>query len=275
MVNGVSCNALVDTGCTKSIAHVTMCPGWTKHNVYVTTVSGEQYLCEGTGVVRVQLPSGVSACVEILVVTTKPLNFNFILGMDGVRAFKGVTVRAPNNVKLGVEESKHYGTVAAQLNHMIEERDFAVTYDAAARKWTVSWKWCNDTENPCLVNTTSEYRIKPDIREEYERELLQWIEDGWLISYDEKLHGPPKGTIPLMAVIQQNKGNKVRPVLDFRELNSYLTPHTADADVCSEKIREWRRYGKDVGLIDLRKAYLQIHVDSTLWPYQTVVFRGK
>lgn len=27
VVNGVSCNALVDTGCTKSIAHVTMCPG--------------------------------------------------------------------------------------------------------------------------------------------------------------------------------------------------------------------------------------------------------
>ena len=63
------------------------------------------------------------------------------------------------------------------------------------------------------------------------------------IPYDESVHGKVKGTIPLMAVIQPKK-DKVRPVMDFRELNTHLGPHTADADVCSEKIREWRRCGK-------------------------------
>ena len=97
--------------------------------------------------------------------------------------------------------------------------------------------------------------------------------NGWLQPYDEERHGPAKGTIPLMAVLNRNK-DKVRPVLDFRQLNCHLDAHTADADVCAEKLREWRRRGTTTALIDLRKAYLQIHVDESMWPYQTVVFHG-
>ena len=48
---------------------------------------------------------------------------------------------------------------------------------------------------------------------------------------------PPKGLIPLMAVIQQNK-QKVRPVLDYRELNDHVDPFTARADISTEKLRE-------------------------------------
>ena len=77
-----------------------------------------------------------------------------------------------------------------------------------------------------------------------------------------------------MAVIQKNKG-KVRPVLDYRELNTHLETHTADADVCASKLREWRRMGCNVVVLDLRKAYLQIRVHRSLWPYQTVLFRGQ
>ena len=38
-----------------------------------------------------------------------------------------------------------------------------------------------------------------------------------------------------MAVLNRNK-EKVRPVLDFRQLNSNVDAHTADADVCAEKL---------------------------------------
>ena len=274
-MDGVSCDALVDTGCTKSIAHVSMCSRWTRKDVCVTTVSGERYSCQGTSVVNVQLPSGVYAFVEVLVVSTRPLNFNFILGMNGVSAFRGVTVRTPSDVRFGVEECAMSSAVAdVATDYVIDEKDFTVTYDVAAKKWTLSWKWCDGQEPPCLVNTTSEYQIRPEARQEYEHELSQWIADGWLVPHDEKHHGPVKGTIPLMAVVQRNK-EKVRPVLDFRELNSHLSLHTAEADVCSEKIREWRRHGQKTALLDLRKAYLQIHVHPSLWPYQTVMFKGK
>ena len=60
-------------------------------------------------------------------------------------------------------------------------------------------------------------------------------------------------------------------MLDYRELNQYLRPHTADADVCCEELRRWRRHGDRVAVIDLKKAFLQLHVDPALWAYQTVV----
>ena len=63
--------------------------------------------------------------------------------------------------------------------------------------------------------------------------------------------------------MQTNKDN-VRPVMDYREFNEHLDSHTAAADVCSEKIREWRRFGQNVSLLDLKDAYLQIHASESL-----------
>lgn len=85
-----------------------------------------------------------------------------------------------------------------------------------------------------------------------------------LIPYEESVHGPVRGTIPLMAVVQKNKKNFF-PLLEFHELNSYLDAHTGEADVCVETIRNWRRQGQRVALVDLRKAYLQIQVQPLLW----------
>ena len=103
-VDGTSCDALVDTGCTQSIAHVSMCSHWKREDVSVMTVSGKKHRCEGTGMVCVQLRSGASAFVEVLV-STKPMNFSFILGMDVVTAFRGVTVRTPNDVQFGADNT--------------------------------------------------------------------------------------------------------------------------------------------------------------------------
>ncbi|KFD64581.1 hypothetical protein M514_13014 [Trichuris suis] len=62
-----------------------------------------------------------------------------------------------------------------------------------------------------------------------------------------------KGLIPLMAVIQRRK-NKVRPVMDFQELNGYIGTYTAHADVCVDKVRQWRRQGVNLAMVDLNKA---------------------
>lgn len=77
-----------------------------------------------------------------------------------------------------------------------------------------------------------------------------------------------------MAVIQENK-KKVRSVMDFRELNTHIEAFTADSDVCADKLREWRRQGVNASVIDLAKAYLQIRIHPSLWPYQTVCFKGQ
>ena len=87
--------------------------------------------------------------------------------------------------------------------------------------------------------------------------------------------GPPKGQILLMAVIQRYKDNNVRPVLDWREANNFIEAYTRGANVCVEKLREWRRMGNKPAIIDLRKAYLQLKTDKSLRPFQTVVFQNK
>lgn len=151
--------------------------------------------------------------------------------------------------------------------------DFSATFDVTTNSWTAMWKWSQGSEPGVLKNKVEEYSVPREAREAYENELKKWITEGWLVPYEECELGPVKGLIPLMAVIQRNKG-KVRPVLDFRELTSRVDAFTADADVCLDRLREWRRQGVNVSVIDLEKAYLQIRIDESLWPYQTVVFKG-
>ena len=48
-----------------------------------------------------------------------------------------------------------------------------------------------------------------------------------------------------------------------------------DVAVCDEKVRNWRKMGSNVKLLDLRKAYLQIHVAPELVGFQGVRYGGK
>ena len=82
--------------------------------------------------------------------------------------------------------------------------------------------------------------------------------------------------LPLMAVEQQTKG-KVRPVLDFRELNVFVECLTGDnvADVCGDVLREWRQMEGEIALVDLKSAYLQVRVAKELWQYQLVRYKGE
>lgn len=124
------------------------------------------------------------------------------------------------------------------------------------------------------MNSVEKYTVPDHAWDAYERELLLWQCSGWLLPYPEEELGPLKGLIPLMAVMQEHK-QKVRMVLDYGELNGFVEAFTADAEVCTQKLREWRQQGVNVLLLDLRNAYLQIHIDKSLWTFQTVIFKGK
>lgn len=113
----------------------------------------------------------------------------------------------------------------------LEQPDFHAEFDQRTRFWTVSWKWSDEQPPGKLYNRVPEYKIPPGVRGEYDKELQTWIKNGWLVPYPEKELGPPKCLIALMAVIQHNK-QKVRPVLDYQELNEHVNPFTARADVC-------------------------------------------
>ena len=156
----------------------------------------------------------------------------------------------------------------------VDAADFTARFSAASREWTVAWKWAAGSGPEQLRNHVAQYTVPEAARADFDAELELWIREGWLRPYDEQADGPARGLIPLMAVVQHNK-EKVRPVLDYRELNGHITAHTAAADVCADQLRRWRRHGSRVAVVDLKKAYLQLHLERRLWPYQTVQVRGQ
>ena len=107
------------------------------------------------------------------------------------------------------------------------------------------------------------------MHERYTEEIQSWISKGWLVEWK----GPIKGIIPLLVVVQPSK-DKVRPVMDYRELNPFVESHTEESAVCAEKVRKWRQLQGQLKVVDLKSAYLQIHVSKELWQYQVVRYNG-
>ena len=270
VLNGTPCSALIDSGCSRSIVRAELCRSWTKEPITIATLTGNTGVCCGTGTVHIRTNSGRSARVDALMVHDRPLGFDLLLGFDAIKALGGVQITKNGTVLFQGEEEEV--PVCAALR--ISEPDFNVEFDQHQKSWTASWKWTDNRAPVKLQNRVSEYRVPVHIREAYEQELQTWIKDGWLIPYPERKLGPPKGLIPLMAVVQHSKA-KVRPVMDYRELNNHVEAFTANADICANKLREWRQQGSNVSLLDLRKAYLQVRVHESLWPFQTVMFHGR
>lgn len=271
-VDGRACWALIDTGCTDTIVHAPYCTHWQPRATSITTISGDKFTCVGIGSITVEAPTGQRAQLHALVADKPPLGMHVVLGMSGISALGGVVVKSPSQVSFCGARQTCSAAVSSELE--VDAPDFSVRFDAARRVWTVAWKWANEAAPHCLNNTIAQYNVAPSMRQEFNEELETWMKNGWLVEYDEGQHGPPRGLLPLMAV-KQNNGCKVRPVLDYRELNDYVTAFTADSDVCADQLRKWRRHGQNIAVLDLRKAYLQVHVAEQLWPFQTVVVRGR
>lgn len=258
----------------------------------MTTISGDKLQCCGTGSIEVKTTDR-RVKLEVLVVPERPLGVDIVLGMNGITALGGISLRTPTDVEFCAAAAvAHRGhevdaaetrrdvefgaaaTVTPQGPAVVDAADFTARFSNEQQAWTVAWKWTGGAGPECLRNEVAEYAVPSDARREYDAEIDEWIKNGWLVPYDSRVDGPPRGLVPLMAV-RQVKQNKVRPVMDYRELNSFVTTHTAGADVCAEQLRKWRRHGTRVAVVDLRKAYLQLRLERRLWPYQTVMVRGQ
>ena len=64
------------------------------------------------------------------------------------------------------------------------------------------------------------------------------MNNDWLLPYINEEFGQPKGLVLLMVILQTNK-DKVRPLMDDYELNTYVDTLTGAMDVSAVKLREW------------------------------------
>ena len=180
-MNGTECDVLIDTGCTRTVIQSSLCFGWKRRDVCMVTVSGQRLHCAGTADVRVQVPGLTEVVVDALVVEKKPLGFCAILGMDGVKALGGVTVRSPSEVRFAGESEGCAGAVSPR-DLVVDKEDFCVTFDVTRRKWTVRWKWSKGEPPNSLDSSVCEYAVPDEVRDEHERELTEWIKNAWRLA---------------------------------------------------------------------------------------------
>ena len=245
-----------------------LCQPEVRKSTAILTAGRKCLLSHGVGSITLTVTNRNPLNTNVLVVNSKPLGFDLLRGMDIIKKL--------GDVHIDEEGKAHFAEAIHALGATIEleQPDFRAEFDQRTKSWTVSWKWSGDQPIEKLYNRVPEYTIPARVRAEYDKELQNWIDNGWLVPYPEDKLGPPKSLIPLISVIQQNK-QKIRPVLDYWELNDHVDLFTARADICTEKLREWRRAGSNVSVLDLRKAYLQVRVHQSLWSYQTVLFKGR
>ena len=267
-VNGMDWTALVDSGCSSSAVSGIICRPEVWKSTAILTVGRKCLLSHDVGSITLIVTNRNPLKMNVLVVNSKPLGFNLFLGMDVIKKLGSVHI--DEGSKAHFAEAAH--TLGATIE--LEQPDFCTEFNQRTKSWIVSWKWSGDQPPEKLYNRVPECTIPARACAEYDKELQNWIDNGWLVPYPEDKLGHPKGLIPLIAVIQQNK-QKVRPVLDYRELNDHVDPFMARADICTKKLREWLQAGLNLSVLDLCKAYLQVYMHQSLWSYQTVLFKGR
>ena len=266
--------ALVDTGSTKTIITTNLCRRLKLQmklsSCTISTLSGGKASSTLQTEVPINTVAGVLQ-INCIVIDLILDGVDFLIGIDAINLLEGVHVcngkvtfgrslaDVPREVGLMCEVSD-----CAALR--IDEEDFEAYFSQG--KWTAKWKWKVDP--PTNFKYIPNYEVKPHIKDQFNEKVNEWIQNGWLQPYE----GEVKATIPLMAEEQVIK-KKVRPVLDYRQLNEFILSYTGDSDVCEEKLRKWRKVGSSCKMLDLKDAYLQVHIAEELWPYQVVNYQGK
>ena len=216
--------------------------------------------------------------VEAQVVPSLPCEVDIVLGLD-VISKNGLVISPATDEFNGASVKFHHmssrGTVAAAASptFTITDADFVAKFSGG--RWSINWNWKHD-DVACEGGKGIAF-ASPQDREAFDEEVASWIDEGILVEHNPELHGEVCHFLPMFGVRQVKGENyKVRPVFDFRVLNSKIESHPGGATpLCADRLREWRQQGHSCAVLDLRKAYLQVHVDKSLWGYQAVRWKSK
>lgn len=267
-MGGREVKALVGTGCSTTVMASYLMPKCEGKESSLMAVDGRETLCEGEENVELTV-QGIHLSVNAIILGRLVDGVDLVLGMDAISQLGGVVIADGEPVKFGkvmnkcylpvrnegarcavmvekqkleksdVGKGKPHGNINDELRKepcKVDYKDFAARFDG--ERWEVEWLW--QGERLLLKNRIGcyEHSLKGRVKEEFDREVERWIDEGILVPWE----GVEEGVLPLMAVIQPTK-NKIRPVLDFRDLNGYVMCHTGDdvADVCGEILRKWRQ----------------------------------
>jgi len=260
-VDGVGMVALIDSGSDVNLIMTRLVKGViNRTNGFVNGVGGQTLKTCGSCSLEVEVVEGVLVLMKFLVVEELVNDVEMIIGIDGIGLAGGIVIDECGTVSW--KRGPNVNVVRNGKQIEIEDEDFNAKF--VNGRWLVRWKWKDG--KPTLRNCVAEYRISAAIRSKYRNELQLWKKNGWL---KRSSNNSKSGIIPLLAVHQEAKG-KVRPVLDYREMNQYVRSHNKDTVSIDDTIRRWRTMSPNCTLLDLKNAYLQLHVSDEMSAYQRV-----
>ena len=262
-VNGKECKGLIDTGCSRTVVSPKIN---VKPEAIVAHSRGEILSFDGQAVphdgeadVAIEM-AGRKVIVRAIMCARVLEGTDVIVGMDVLSQYVVTIDRGQLNVAAVATSSEE---------HRIVEKGFEVVFNGKA--WIARWQW---TAEPQVTKKISAYHVPKELRERFSDGVRCWIAESWLVPREGTAETEEKGLIPLIVVEQITKG-KARPVMDYREVNQFVSSSGANADVCGDKLREWRQMPENCAILDLRDTYMQIHAHLLCSKFQRVRFEGR
>ena len=262
-VNGQLCKGLVDTGCSRSIIspRIKVLPDkvFAHSGGEILSFNGQAVPHEGEAEVTFEIAGRE--------VTVRAIRYSRIIA--GADVIVGMDVLSQYVVTLNRGQLVIAAVARPPIEHRVVGKEFEVVFDGTA--WTARWTWKSE---PQVTKKIAAYKVPPALRERFNEGVRRWIAEGWLVPREGAEEPADAGLIPLMVVEQVTKG-KARPVMDYREVNQFVSSSGATADVCGEKLREWRQMPENCAILDLKDAYMQIRAHPSCSRFQRVKFGGR
>ena len=152
----------------------------------VFTVCEGALRCCGVGCVQLDIGSGYPIDVEVLGADRKLLGFDLLLGFDIIKKLGGVYMTRDGMVSFPQLDRP----VCAAIT--IKKLNFHAEFDQNKKIWVMTWKWSENQMPPELENKAAEYLVPKKLMAEFDNELQTWIDNSWLIPYQEEECAPPR-----------------------------------------------------------------------------------
>ena len=133
-VNGIDWIALVGSSCSSSVVSRMLCRPEVQKCTTILTAGRKCLLSHGVGSITLTVTNRNPLKTNMLVVNSKPLGFDLLLGMDIIKKLGGVHIDEQG--KAYFAEVAH--TFGATIE--LEQPDFHAEFNQCTKSWTVSWK---------------------------------------------------------------------------------------------------------------------------------------
>ena len=178
-VDGQQVRALVDTGASKTVIRKEL--GRTEQvGEVMLRVAGGISLVGKERVVNLEV-AGMEINLSVCEIEEIVPGVDVLLGVDAIKKLGGVIFDEQGKIKW-VKANESETVLGIANTETIDDADFMSYFNGES--WNVKWKW-NENTMTRQVGIRREYKIQERCREDFDKEITEWIKDGILATYQK------------------------------------------------------------------------------------------